>query len=284
VIGKAASQEVAASGDVLTYTLSVTVTGSVVNGAVVRDVLPGHLDFVGFGPSPAGTVMTHTLATRELAWELPPLPPGVHELTYQATVDTSVTEGTVLVNCARLTFSWSSAVRESCEEVEIARAYTVRVGVYNSAGELVKEIWVRRLGEQVRDFNIAENPVISKLDDVVYVMHNGVEIATWDGTNVRGEPVINGKYHLKIDNVDAYGVVHSVSKEVTVSRSIALVEVKVFNSAGEVVRNLYLERRDAVRDADGRRDEHGVGTPGSGAGRDVGREERRGDGGVERAL
>jgi len=51
--------------------------------------------------------------------------------------------------------------------------------------------------------------------------------------------VTNGKYHLKVDNVDPYGTVNSVAQEVMVSRSIAKVSVKIYNETGEVVRNLY---------------------------------------------
>ena len=44
---------------------------------------------------------------------------------------------------------------------------------------------------------------------------------------------------MKIDNVDPYGTVSTVSKVVTVSRAIAKVEVNIFNEAGEIVRHIY---------------------------------------------
>jgi hypothetical protein len=71
------------------------------------------------------------------------------------------------------------------------------------------------------------------------VEYKGERIATWDGTNGDGDPVSNGAYYVKIDNVDPYGVVSTVEKVVTVSRSIAKVAVNVFNEAGEIVRHLY---------------------------------------------
>jgi uncharacterized repeat protein (TIGR01451 family) len=232
------------TGDVITYSLSLSVTGGPVSNVTVTDVLPEHLRFVSFGTLPAGTVSSYNLATRTLNWDLGTLPVGTIELTLDVQVDPYVREGTELLNCARASFEGMGGQRESCVDVELARIYTVKVGVYNAAGELVREVWVQRLSERIEDFSVVENPAITSLDDVVYVEYEGVRIATWDGTNKVGDPVTNGRYHLKIDSVDAYGVAHSVSKEVMVSRSIAKVGVKVYNAAGEVVRDLYTFMED----------------------------------------
>ena len=74
---------------------------------------------------------------------------------------------------------------------------------------------------------------------MVYVEYKGQKIASWDGTNQNGDPVSNGTYYVKVDNSDSNGAVISVSQTVMVSRSIARVEVDVYNEAGEVVRHLY---------------------------------------------
>jgi flagellar hook assembly protein FlgD len=53
--------------------------------------------------------------------------------------------------------------------------------------------------------------------------------------------VANGTYYLKVDSVDPYGSVTSVTKPVNVNREISKVTVKIYNGAGELVRTLYAE-------------------------------------------
>jgi uncharacterized repeat protein (TIGR01451 family) len=245
-IGKIASEETVLSGDVVTYTLALTVTGSAASNVQVTDVLPDHLDFVRFVTVPSGGVPTWNPSTRTLGLSFPsPLAPGIHRLTYEARVDNSIQDGTVLINCADLTYSgWTGAPKRSCAEVELRGVYTVHVGVYNESGELVNEILVTRRSDRIEDFDITADLVIAGLNDPAIVVVDGVPLVTWNGDNRNGDPVSNGTYHLKIDNVDAYGVVHSVSQEITVSRSIAQVSVKVYNSAGEVVRELFTQMDD----------------------------------------
>jgi len=234
VISKTASSTLVRTNDVITYTLTVEVTVGTVSDTVVTDVMPMNIQFVSFGVSSPGT---YNPSTRTLTWSLGSLAPGTYTLSYDGQVDAYVQEGVVMRNSAQVTSS--AGTRVTHLDVELARTYTVHVGVYNEAGELVKDIWVQRLSQKIEDFSILENPVIASLNDFVYLEYQGVQIATWDGTNEEGDPVTNGKYHLKIDNVDPYGTVTNVSQEVTVSRSIARVGVRVYNSAGEVVRDLY---------------------------------------------
>lgn len=161
------------------------------------------------------------------------------QLTYQAQVDSYVQEGAVLRNNALLTYAELAVPKRASVDVKMATIYVVRVGVYNEAGELVKEIWVQELSREITSFNVLEDTSITSLNDYVYVEYEGERIATWDGTNQAGDPVSNGAYYMKIDNVNPYGTVATVSKVVTVSRAVARVEVNVFNEAGEVVRHLY---------------------------------------------
>jgi flagellar hook assembly protein FlgD len=53
--------------------------------------------------------------------------------------------------------------------------------------------------------------------------------------------VANGTYYLKVDSVDAYGTTTSVTKPITVNRPLTTVTLKIYNSAGELVRTLYAE-------------------------------------------
>ncbi len=61
---------------------------------------------------------------------------------------------------------------------------------------------------------------------------------TWNGLNSAGQPVASGPYYMKVEETDTYSHVNTLTKEVTVIKSGAYVELKVFNSAGELVRSV----------------------------------------------
>lgn len=161
-----------------------------------------------------------------------------YQFTYQTQVDNYVQQGVILTNNAQLTYAELLTPKKAWVDVKMATIYVVHVGVYNEAGELVKEIWMQELSQDITSFSL-DSTSITSLHGYISVDYQGTQIATWDGTNGNGNPVSNGDYYVKIDNVDPYGVVTTVSKIVTVSRAIAKVEVDIFNEAGEIVRHLY---------------------------------------------
>lgn len=238
-IQKSASESVARSGDVITYSLTLRVTGNTAHLVQVADQMPGHLIYAGTGAVPAGGTSAWDPASKTLTWSWAYLAPGTYSLAYQADVDFYVTEGTLITNCASVNYDGLAAPRTACASTSMASLYTVHVGVYNEAGELVKDIWVQQLSSQVQDFNLSDDATITSVHGSVTVEFQGKPIAVWDGTNQTGDPVTNGKYYLKVDNVDGFGVVTSTAKMVMVSRSVAKVQVNVFNESGEIVRHLY---------------------------------------------
>ncbi len=173
-----------------------------------------------------------------LSWYFPSLPVGAVTLTYQAKIADLLDGGTVLTNNAQLTYAGNPVAQKASVNVVIEAVFTVKIGVYNGAGELVKEIYVKELSQQITNINLLQTPTITSLHGVVYVTVDGVQLATWDGTNQAGDPVSNGVYYVKVDNIDANNVVTSISQTVTVSRSIAKVQVNVYNESGEVIRHL----------------------------------------------
>ena len=237
-ISKSASESLAKAGDVVTYTLTLVVTASTANNVQVTDQLPGHLNYDGAGPVPGGGTFNWNVSTSTMTWTWPTLAPGTYQVTYWGTVDNFITGGTQLINKADLSYEGLTGVKEASATVSIASIYTVKVGVYNEAGELIKEIWVQQMSQEIKGFDIAATPTITSLNGKIYVVYNGVEIATWDGTDQNGDPVTNGQYYVKVDNVNSYGVDDSVSKMVLVNRSIAKIQVNIYNEAGEVVRHL----------------------------------------------
>src|SRR5581483_1760246 len=94
------------------------------------------------------------------------------------------------------------------------------------------------MSELIKSYSLSD-ATITSLNGKTYVMVDGQVLAAWDGTNQAGVPVSNGAYYMQVSSTDAEGVVTNVSQVVTVSRSLAKIEVDVYNEAGEVVRHLY---------------------------------------------
>jgi hypothetical protein len=116
--------------------------------------------------------------------------------------------------------------------------YTVKIAVYNSAGEVVKEILVTKAETNVENVTGESDTVIGSVGDQVELYWKGQYLGQWDGTNENGGQVSNGEYYVKVDSADPYGVVRSVTLAVTVARKVAKLSILVYNSGGEVVRHL----------------------------------------------
>jgi uncharacterized repeat protein (TIGR01451 family) len=236
---KHVSETTAKAGDILTYSIGITVTGNFANNIVVTDTLPTGLTFVSFGSVPAGTV---TFASQpNLKWTLPSsLAIGTYQLTYQAQVDSLVAGGAV-TNNAQLT-SGSAAPINSSVPVQIAGLYTVSINVYNSAGEVVKTIPVKSYSEPINGIILSTSNLITTLQgpgSTIEIFYNGTLIGTWDGSNNNGNPVTNGNYVIKVDSTSSTGSVTTVAQDATVNRQLSNITATIYNSAGEVVRTLY---------------------------------------------
>jgi uncharacterized repeat protein (TIGR01451 family) len=230
-------------GDMLTYTIAVTLTGNSLSGIVVTDTLPVGVSFSDFMSNPYGITGGFNAATDQLQWSLPsPLAPGVYQFSYQTRVNDFVEANSPLLNRAELTYPGQTSSLVSSVPVTVIGNYTVNVNVYNSAGEIVKTILLKQFTQPITNVQLLSSDLISTLQGAgseIDLVYNGTVISIWDGTNGANDPVTNGKYHLQIDSISDTGVVTSVSQEVMVSRKLATITVKVYNGAGEVVRTLY---------------------------------------------
>ena len=112
------------------------------------------------------------------------------------------------------------------------------MAVYNSAGELVKEILVTRTNTGVDNLTGESDTLIDRVGDVVNLYWQGTWIGSWDGTNTDGKAVANGEYYVKVDSLDPMGVTRSVNLDVTVNRKVARLDITIYNAAGEAVRHL----------------------------------------------
>ena len=243
-IAKMESESVGHSNDVVTYTVVISPVWGQANSVVVTDLLPNYLTFEGFGPVPAG-VNLPTYVNNTLTWTLAVMPANPVTLTFQAQLASFEPQGTVITNTAQLTYASLSTPKKASVSMTMATNYTVHIGVYNEAGELIKQIAVQELSQEVTSFTIFQQPTITTLNGKVFVEVNGQAIASWDGTNQNGDPVLNGSYYVKVDSTDPYGVTNTVTQVVTVNRHLAEVQVDIFNEAGEIVRHLTSYVEDA---------------------------------------
>ncbi len=243
-ISKQASESSAKSGDMITYSLTIAVTGNNVNNVAVTDVLPPNETFQEFLTSPAGTtpVMSASASATQLVWTLPNnLAAGSYQITYSAQVNNFINGGTTLTNCAQLSFTGGAPV-SSCVSIPVVGQYTVKIGVYNEAGEIVMEFPVVQYSQPILNVTLQASNVITTLSgpgSSINIYYEGYLLGTWNGTTSNGSLVTNGSYYIKIDNIDSNGVVESTTVQAMVSRELYATTVLIYNAAGEVVRHLY---------------------------------------------
>ena len=88
----------ASPGEILTYSLSITVSGSSTGQVAVTDILPANLTFGQFVVGdPVGTNSGQTVV-----WNLNNLAPNSYTLSFSVTVNNSVSVGTVLLTNGNL--------------------------------------------------------------------------------------------------------------------------------------------------------------------------------------
>ncbi len=240
-MGKQVSKTTAQSGDILNYTIGVTVLGNIVTGVIVTDTLPANVSFVSLGAVGAGSA-TFNAALSLIGWTLPsPLSPGAYSLSYSTQVNPLVAGGTEIVNGALLNCLGLANPLASSVTVKVTGNYTIRVGVYNEAGELIKQLLLKQYSNGINSIDLKGGPITSLNgpNNMISIYHDGNLLRTWDGSDINGNPVSNGVYNIKMDSIDAFGVVTTVTQQAMVSRNLARVSVNVYNEAGEIVKHLY---------------------------------------------
>ncbi len=128
----------------------------------------------------------------------------------------------------------------SSATVQATGQYMVNVGVYNEAGELIDQVRVVQLSQSVDSLTLQGDAItgLTGPNGQIDIYSQGNLLGIWNGRGFDGNPVSNGVYFIKVNSVDPFGVVSTVTQQATVSRSLAKVSVNVFNEAGEVVKHL----------------------------------------------
>jgi flagellar hook assembly protein FlgD len=149
----------------------------------------------------------------------------------------------LVVNGAQLSYPGIPQPLKSSVTVPLIGQYTVKIDIYNEAGEVVDQIYTQQLSQPINNIAIESSNDITSLngaDNAVTVYYQGIPIAIWNGTTTSGQPVINGTYYVKVDNIDSMGNVNSTTQEVTVTRSLTKSTILIYNEAGEEVKSLYV--------------------------------------------
>jgi flagellar hook assembly protein FlgD len=209
---------------------------------VVTDTLPAQMTYLGPATNNPSSLPAPTFnpSSNRLIWTLPFLGPGTYQLGYQAQINNLVPAGTSLTNNAALTYPGSVPLTASARVVALG-GYTVKIGVYNSAGELVTTLYTQQDMQPINAFTLGSGQITS-LDGAggaVTIYLGGVPITAWNGITATGTPATNGTYYITSQSTDGSGNVITVSQNMTVSRPYAQVTANIYNEAGEVVRHLY---------------------------------------------
>ncbi len=208
-LNKTVSANSVESGNTLTYSLNLTVTGNSVSGVVLTDTLPANVTYVGPGTNNPASLPTpsYNAALDSLSWVLPALAPGSYQLSYQTKVNDFVAGGTVLTNRAVMTGPNAAPVT-SAVPVTVYGTYLVKIGVYNEAGELVDTILTEELSEPLENIVLESSDAITSLNgpnNAVTIYYQNTPIGVWNGMTSGGTPATNGGYYIKVDNIGSTG-------------------------------------------------------------------------------
>ncbi len=233
----------------MTYTLTYSnPTSSLISGAAVTDTLPpaAGMEYVSGSASGGGVFNS---GSNTLSWTIPSVPPGVSvSLTYQLKVTTFAGAFNPVTNNAQITFPGGTA--SASNAISVTGDYTVRVSVYNGAGEVIKVLKLFESSAAISNFDLTGSPITSA-QGMVTLLYHGSPLTAWDATNSNGNKVANGTYLIKVDSVDRMGVETSITRNVMVSIIQSTLEITVYNSVGERVRSFTQAEIENILSATG---------------------------------
>lgn len=228
----------------MTYSLSYSNLGT---GPVFNVTLTDHLPPTAAESYVAGSASNggaYDSGTNQLTWSLPVIPAGTTAtLTYQTQLGIFSAQYNPVVNQADLAYPGGQV--SASASLTVTGDYRVHVDVYNSAGELVKNLTQFDSSFAVSGFTVVGG-VLQTPQDVASLVYDGTALATWDGTNQSGQKVGNGTYYVKVESTDPFGVTTTVTQDVAVDLSRSSLSLRVFNGAGEVVKSLDTDQIESL--------------------------------------
>ena len=114
-----------------------------------------------------------------------------------------------------------------------------QVGIYNSAGERVRELLRGRSACVIGELKLNSRVMVDASQplriDVSCQISNFQSHLSWDGNNDSGQPVDSGSYFLRSESRDEDNTVSEVIEAIGVLRPRGDATLTVYNAAGEVV-------------------------------------------------
>ena len=139
--------------------------------------------------------------------------------------------------------------------------YLLTITIYNEAGEIVRVIASEAVSAPVTSVEYyageVANPSVISDDSKLEIRLPRVETRStfgtgsttyyWDAINAQSQEVGTGVYYIKIETLDQYGHTTTLIKDITVVRVDQYVELNIYNSAGEIIRQIK-QKKDALGD------------------------------------
>jgi flagellar hook assembly protein FlgD len=148
------------------------------------------------------------------------------------------------------------------------------IGVYNSAGELVKTIANTPANALLSIVNImtankptGPNDTVTSVTNTVVNTQQDLQLYlgglqtpltvgsnattfTWDETTNASQIVSTGEYYIKFEEKDQFGHTNILIKEVQVIKVEQFVQLNIYNSGGEIVRSEKVDLVGVINDTD----------------------------------
>jgi flagellar hook assembly protein FlgD len=125
----------------------------------------------------------------------------------------------------------------------------VTISIYNSAGELVKNVFNGSAQYQPGGLNLDKTVVLGGSNSV-FISFPGylddpstgqaLKGVSWGAINNNGQGVASGVYTIKAEIVDEFGQVTSLEQSISVMDVVPANKLTIYNSAGEVVADVPL--------------------------------------------
>ena len=215
--------------DTSTLTSSPTATTSATSTASATQTLSSTITVT------ATATRTQTLADS---------PTQSSTATATLTQSMTATQSSTASSTPSLTVSSTITVSPTRSNTPVPMPHTVLIAAYNSAGERVRIIYSGPAQYQPGQMGFSADVILGGQTQLAIqfpgALANGGNTVLWDGTNDNGGSLGGGSYVIKTEVQDPFGQVISLSREVQVIPATIQQYLRIYNSAGEVVRTIHL--------------------------------------------
>jgi hypothetical protein len=150
--------------------------------------------------------------------------------------------------------TFTATLSPTITQTSFSFPYTIRIRVYNSAGEVVQTIAEDTTSNVLTGLvicaNGVTNPATVSGDMPLEIILPGIHtpgsqgsgqsaVFTWKATNAQSQNAVQGIYYIKVEQSDAYGHTSSFITDVTIVNAEEYIELNIFNSSGEIVRSIH---------------------------------------------